>query len=198
MKSKAYPLTMAIVVLAALACLSGCYTVLKHPRQVSMTDEHGARRSCSDCHDQAQYYHDPFMYRYYDRHSYHNQWYGYYNDPWWYDNYWYYDSWEGESPALQKTGRTRWGGDPARPKPPERGATTNIGSPGSGDIQPKNNSGGGSSGSGSSSSVDKEKRTRWGSKPDRPKPPPSGSGGAQKTEEGKKAEPKKQADEPKK
>ncbi len=110
----------ALTLAACLAALPGCYTVLKHPAQVSMTDDHGGRRSCADCHDQSHYYHDPYMYRYYDRYSYADRWYGYYYDPWWYDDYWYYDSWDGEGPALQTGGRTRWGNEPERATPPAR------------------------------------------------------------------------------
>jgi hypothetical protein len=168
-------LVAAIVVLATLVFFTGCYTVLQHPQQVAMTDDHGDRRSCSDCHDHAYSYHDPYMYRYYDRYSYHDRWYGYYYDPWWYDDYWYYDSWDGESAALQKPGRGRWGTDAGRAQPPARGATTAVGSSGSSGpapaVQPKTDSGGGSS----SSATKKTERTRWGEKPSRPKPPPAGT-----------------------
>jgi len=190
-------LVVALVLLAVcLASLPGCYTVLKHPQQISMTNDDGGRRSCSDCHDQAHYYHDPYMYRYYDRYSYADRWYGYYHDPWWYDDYWYYDSWDGQNPALQTGGRTRWGSEPQRAPLPTRGATTSVGTPESGSSagKPKTDSDG-SGGSGSSSTADKNKRTRWGNEPARAEPP-------QKKTEPKKnpdsKEPKKKADDPNK
>jgi hypothetical protein len=186
MKRTVCLLALTGVFLLGVACIPSCYTVLKHPRQVSMTDDHGGRRSCSDCHDQAYYYHDPFMYRYYDRYSYWNRWYGYYYDPWWYDDYWYYDSWDGEGPPILEGGRTRWGTDSNRPGPPDRGATTTIETP-SGQ-QPKTTPGGEPS---SSSTVEKKDQTRWGNQPARPQPPEKGKeekSGAEKKPEQKKSE----------
>jgi hypothetical protein len=192
---KTCTLIAVLVAVAGLAFLTGCYTVLKHPQQVTMTDEHGGRRSCSDCHDQAYAYHDPFMYRYYDRYSYHDRWYGYYYDPWWYDDYWYYDSWDGNSPALQQSGRTRWGGDAARPEPPDRGATTSVGPSGSTGptpaVQPKTDSNGSGA---SSSATNKTDRTRWGAKPSRPTPPPAGTS-KKKSDDTAKPKPKEAEDE---
>ena len=185
----------ALAMVVVVASLSGCYTVLKHPTQVSMTDDQGGRRSCADCHEQSSFYHDPYMYRYYDRYSYSDRWYGYYYDPWWYDDYWYYDSWDGEGPALQTGGRTRWGNEPQRATPPDRGATTAVGTTGSptSAAQPKVDDPG-SSGS-SSDSVDKNKRTRWGNEPARATPPTKSS---EPKKSGDDKDPKKQADNPKK
>jgi len=160
----------ALTLAACLAALPGCYTVLKHPAQVSMTDDHGGRRSCADCHDQSHYYHDPYMYRYYDRYSYADRWYGYYYDPWWYD-------------------------EPERATPPARGATTAVGNTGSPApaTQPKASDSGSSSSS--SGSVDKDKRTRWGGEPARATPPKKSS---EPEKSGNAKEPKKKTDDPKK
>jgi|GEM_PF-2877326 len=171
-------LTVAAVLLGILF-LSSCYTVLKHPREVSMSDESGGRRSCADCHDQAFYYHDPFMYRYYDRYPYSDRWYGYYYDPWWYDDYWYYDS-GGEGLPIERGERVRWGSSDL-PPPPDRGATTAVES---GSSAPKGtgSSGQPSEGEGAQgSSVKKKERTRYGGS-NLPPPPPKKAPPAKKSD----------------
>jgi len=190
MKTRLLFAAALLALVACLVCIQGCYTVLKHPAQVSMTDEHGGRRSCSDCHDQAYYYHDPFMYRYYDRYSYADRWYGYYYDPWWYDDYWYYDSWDGQGPALQTDGRTRWGNEPERATPPARGSTTAVGTVGSStsSAQPKTDDSGKTP-----DSVQPNQRTRWGNEPARATPPKKKDEPAKSPDS---KEPKKKADDP--
>jgi hypothetical protein len=179
-----------------LLCLPGCYTVLKHPQQADLTGDNGERRSCSECHESSYLSHDPFMYRYYDGSAYWNRWYGYYYDPWWYDDYWYYDSWDGEGPPLMTGERTRWGEGPARPVPPERGATTGVSGSAS-PSQPKPEAPG-ASGSGSSAGAEpKDTRTRWGGEPARPTPPAQGKAEKKPEEQKpteKKPEEKKQSD----
>lgn len=182
---------IALLVLG-MVCLPSCYTVLKHPRQAPMTDEHGGRQSCGDCHDQAFYYHDPFMYRYYDRYDYWDRWYGYYYDPWWYDDYWYYDPRSGAG-VVERGERTRFGAEPARPRPPGRGATTGVGSTGGSGTTPTTKPQSDSTGSRdetSSGSEVKKKPTRWGSEPTRPKPSEK-SEAPKKDAEKKKADPEK-------
>jgi hypothetical protein len=84
-------IALSLVVAATLA--SGCYTVLRHPSsQTLLSDDHGSRRACADCHQDSRFYHDAFDPGYYGFGSYavDPAWSDYYYRPWWYADYWYY------------------------------------------------------------------------------------------------------------
>ncbi len=107
----AHPI-LGLVVLAVTAG-GGCYTVLRHPTSIDITqeqqDEAQGPRTCSDCHADADLYHysrsyDLGWYEYYPA-----PWAVYYESPWWYDNYWYYPPQsQGPGAAAETRGRHMW------------------------------------------------------------------------------------------
>ncbi|MBM3285970.1 MAG: hypothetical protein FJY88_01250 [Candidatus Eisenbacteria bacterium] len=97
-----------LLLLAVLAG-AGCYTVLRHPEPMELTEEDGSSKACSDCHADADLYHyaheyDVGWYQYYPA-----PWAVYYSSPWWYDSYWYYPPHDPDPGLPQETGgRSLW------------------------------------------------------------------------------------------
>ncbi|MDM7915297.1 MAG: hypothetical protein ACE15D_12905 [Candidatus Eisenbacteria bacterium] len=100
---------IAWILVAALVSGAGCYTVLRHPAAVDMTQaETGEPLSCADCHADANLYH-PYAYDLGWYGYYPPAWASYYATPWWYDSYWYYPHDGGSDiPPAVSGGRTIW------------------------------------------------------------------------------------------
>jgi hypothetical protein len=80
---------LSLVALAAgLSLIAGCYTALRHPGALDLTQEPEYQdKSCYDCHDESSFYHS--YYGVYFDYYYDSPWFGYYSDPWWYSSRWY-------------------------------------------------------------------------------------------------------------
>ncbi len=99
---------LVLVIIVAIAALTGCYTVLRHPTGSEVVEAGGYYKSCADCHANAAYYHP-----YYSYGRSHSWWSGYYGSPWWYDDYWWWDPYHGddgdyEGPEVEQGERHLW------------------------------------------------------------------------------------------
>jgi len=99
----------AAVALLALVALAGagCYTVLRHPTDVTAASSMSTYRTCSDCHADAAYYHPYYVYG-----RSHYGWNAYYGYPWWYEDYWWWhphDDHEGDGRDVETGSRHLWG-----------------------------------------------------------------------------------------
>lgn len=84
MKSRWY---MIIGLLLVGLLLSGCYTVLKHPKAVNdegLTSDYYDPDACAHCHVDGSFYN----YGYEDYYSHYQPLLEYYGRPWWWDAYW--------------------------------------------------------------------------------------------------------------
>lgn len=96
----------ALLALVAVAG-AGCYTVLRHPTEVTAAPDMSYYRTCSDCHADAAYYHP-----YYSYGRSHYRWNAYYGYPWWYQDYWWWDPDDGDAgggPDVETGSRHLWG-----------------------------------------------------------------------------------------
>ena len=98
-----------VLFFAAVTAGAGCYTVLRHPVVSDLTEEAGGSKACSDCHADADLYHDVYTYDANWYHYYPAPWSAYYVAPWWYDDYWYYDTpGSGSGTPVENGSRHMW------------------------------------------------------------------------------------------
>lgn len=81
------PALWMAMTLAAIAG-AGCYTVLRHPESLELTEVDLHDRACADCHVDSDLYHyvDEGWGGWYV--LYPEPWRQYYQSPWWYEDYW--------------------------------------------------------------------------------------------------------------
>lgn len=105
-------LTIPLVVLAGALGVSGCYTLLKHPRVNNAAYEEVQSTSCTSCHyeDELWYYHHAPAHRTYPGPM-ADAWGFYYEMPWWYDAYWDYSPSSGSGPIPLPGRQVRTGAD---------------------------------------------------------------------------------------
>lgn len=119
--------TCIVLLLALLAVLPACYTILKHPTVIQEDYTRAETQRCNDCHleDDVWGFHHPRR-AYYPNYGYRNPWAYYYDVPWWYDSYWFYDDTQDPETTPLHQRSLRPGGD----KDPTSGAAGgNIGPP---------------------------------------------------------------------
>jgi hypothetical protein len=99
---------MVILTLAAALSGAGCYTMLRHPEVQDLATEEGDRKSCADCHSDAEFYHDVTYGDASWYSTYPEPWAAYYEYPWWYDDYWYVAPPDGGTISVDASGRHVW------------------------------------------------------------------------------------------
>jgi len=116
----------AVIIITVISMtLTGCYTLLKHPR-ITESDDYTEYSNCAQCH--GQFIHpSPF-----DRYYYAGIWSDYYYFPWWYEHVW--DSYYDINPAPRReiirrnTSRTSSFSNPAQSMGTTRAKVINPGS----------------------------------------------------------------------
>jgi hypothetical protein len=153
---------LAILMLAATVSGAGCYTLLHHPAVPDMAAEESAggddRKACSDCHSDAEFYHDVTYGDASWYEEYPAAWAAYYEYPWWFNDYWYVaPPADGTTISVDSQGRHVWSRDSGGPGflpvqgDQSQGNTTKPASP----DKPKDTKD-------SKDKKDKEKRHVWG------------------------------------